>query len=424
MIKKIALFLPDVLRKRGGGPSTYSYNLELGIEKIANKISENVFRIENFEINFFHCGIKESLNEISQDIAHLAKNQKFYIFLKKLASQNPIIYVNFLFFYRLRRLLNKNLPYLKMCDVVNFQDPFSLYLVKKKIKNKKIKMNLTIHSPDDPVVELENISYLYSKKNFLSKVLYYIYPFKLLQKISNKGIALADHLIYPTKEAIDVHFNTIPLIKTIYIKNPNKFLYCLTGCPPLKNEKSREEIRNELGLKTNDFVVLFIGRHNEYKGFDILLEAIIELRNKYGDIVLISAGRGPLSEEHINYQEFWKYLGFVEKVGDLINSADVHCIPNRESYFDIGLVESLSVGTPIITTYTGGHKFFKDKSKGLIIIKPNKEELINAIEYLKNAPKNLKEIMRSENKRFYEQNFSLEKFALNYVSLLKEIIKN
>lgn len=424
MIKKIALFLPDILRKRGGGPSTYIYNLRLGIEKIADKISEDIFRIENLEINFIHCGIKESLEEVSKDIAYLSKYQKLYIFLKNLASQNPIIYVNFLLFYRLRKLLNKNLSFLKICDVINFQDPFSLYFTKKKLKNKKIKMNLTIHSPDDPVVEIKNASYFYSKDNLFSKLLHHIYPFKVLQRISNQGIAFADYLIYPTKEAIDVHFNTIPLIKTIYSENHNKFLYCITGCPPLKNEKSREEIRSMLGFKKDDFVILFIGRHNEYKGFDILLEAVIELRKKYRDIYLVSAGKGPLSEKHANYQEFWKYLGFVENVGDLINAADVHCIPNRESYFDIGLVESLSIGTPIITTYTGGHKFFKDKSRGLVVINPNKEELIKAIEYLKNIPEGLKEIMKEENKKFYQQNFTLENFALNYISTLKKTIKD
>lgn len=108
---KVVIFLPDVLRKRGGGPSTYLYNLRLGFEKICKPIKENYFKINNFLFIFIHCGIKEKQDEISPDLKNniLLKLNVFHKFLKNFFQNNPLLYFTFSINYRLKRLLKSNL---------------------------------------------------------------------------------------------------------------------------------------------------------------------------------------------------------------------------------------------------------------------------------------------------------------------------
>jgi len=424
MTKIISIFLLDVLRKRGGGPSSYLYNLKLGLESIGEKISENKIKYNDLEINFVSAGLKENINEISPDIkdSFVSKNQKLYRFIKKIFENNFLIHFLWSVYFRFKKILAQNKELLNNSDIIWFHDPISISYTLPKL-NKKPKIILTFQSPDDLIEELKNVSKTQSKNSLITKIFFPFFPFNKFKKIADFGIEKADFYIYPYREALEVHIKANILIDKIFKTNPEKFLYCLTGVPPLNITIDGNSFRKKLGFCENDFLVLFVGRHNEYKGFDLLYEAVKELSKDIKNIYLISAGKGWMIEEYKKDRnnDFWRYLGFVENVGDFINMCNIHCIPNRESFFDIGLIESLSIGKPIITTYTGGHRWFQDKSKGVLLVKPDKEEIKKAILEIKNKTENELNQMIYENKKLYEDYFSLEKFALGIINLFQKI---
>ena len=431
MNKNILIFLPDVLRARGGGPSTFIYNLRTAFEKVSkDEIDSDTFVIKNYVVHFVHAGIKKDVANIKKNKTQFPRdflNLPFKM-IKKILENSPLIYFLFSLNFRMKKLILEKLDIIEKCKVLYCPDGFSIYYMKRYLKDNfenKIKL-LQIHSPDDIVNELKKISEFYSTKNIFNKLFHHIFPFEKFSYINNLGIQSTNYFIYPCKEAIEVHLKANKEIKKFYDLSPDKFLYCPTGAPPLVVNKKREEIRKVLGFKESDFLVIFIGRHNEYKGFDILFEAIKNLRKNYKDIYLVSAGKGPLIEKFKKDKEaekVWKYIGFVENVGDYINACDVHCIPNRESYFDIGLIESLSVGTPIITTNVGGHRFFKDKSKGIFLINPEMKELMDAIIKVKSFKETEREKLKEENKKLYQSNFTLEKFAQNFLEIIDTVLK-
>jgi len=424
MTKIISIFLPDVLRKRGGGPSTYLYNLKLGLENIGKKISENKIKYNDLEINFVTAGTKENINEVSPDIKDslVSKNQKLYRFIKKIFENNSLLYFLWSIYFRLKKILAQNKELLNNSDIIWFHDPISIFYILPKL-NKKPKVILTFQSPDDLIEELKNVSKTQFKNSLITKIIFPLFPFNKFKKIADSGIEKANFYIYPCKEALEVHIKTNTLIDKIFKTSPEKFLYCLTGVPPLNITIDSNSLRKKLGFYESDFLVLFVGRHNEYKGFDLLYEAVKELSKDIKNIYLISAGKGWMAEEYKKDKnnEFWRYLGFIENVGDFINMCNIHCIPNRESFFDIGLIESLSIGKPIITTYTGGHRWFHNQSKGILLVKPDKEEIKKAILEIKNKTKDELNQMIYENKKLYEDYFSLKKFALEVINVLQKI---
>lgn len=431
-MKKIILFLEDVLRKRGGGPSSYLYNLKLGLEKIGHTIDDSKIKIDDLLFHFVSSGVKHNIDDISPDVKQmkliniLGKNHYLIKKAKTFLSSNSLIYFIFALNFRLKKLIQNHKEDLKKADAIWFQDPLALYYSSAILKSSFNKKFLTIHSPDDLIKELYNVAFKQSEANTISKLIFKFFPFKKYERINLEGIRLADYFIYSAKDCLEIHFKSIPIIKEIFDLTKEKFLYSLPGAPPLEIHTERQFIRKQLGINQNDVLILFIGRHNEYKGFDILFEVVKELRERYKNLYLISAGKGHLVEKYksTNFNNFWKYLGFIENVGDLINACDVHIIPNRESYFDIGLIESLSVGRPIITTYTGGHKFFKDKSRGLILIEPDKDNLkqtlISFIQKIQN--KNYLNDIINDNKKLYNDFFTIEKFAERVYELFKKFV--
>ncbi len=110
--------------------------------------------------------------------------------------------------------------------------------------------------------------------------------------------------------------------------------------------------------------VLFLGRYDEpRKGMAVLLEAMPEVVERFGDVELLIVGRG--DEDDLRAQaaalaggpgglvEHIRFLGQVDDAGkaSAMRSADVYCAPNigGES-FGIVLVEAMAAGTAVVAS--------------------------------------------------------------------------
>ena len=102
---------------------------------------------------------------------------------------------------------------------------------------------------------------------------------------------------------------------------------------------------------------MYIGRRNKIKGFDIVLETFRKVREKRKDINLIIIGNGEKIEE-----EGIIDIGFSKNPIGWYNSADYLINANRQSYFDLSIIEALTTGIPIIMSDNFGHSYYKGKS--------------------------------------------------------------
>jgi glycosyltransferase involved in cell wall biosynthesis len=156
----------------------------------------------------------------------------------------------------------------------------------------------------------------------------------------------ANILIFPNKYVVEIYDSLI---------NPaSKIYYLSSGC------KSRSDLRK---YPVNDGIkILYIGRRNKIKGFDIILEAFRRVYESRKDINLILVGNG----EQIIEEGIFD-IGFTSTSHQWIYNCDYVVNCNRQSYFDLSVLESLSLGTPIILSANYGHKqFLEDRSQGII----------------------------------------------------------
>jgi glycosyltransferase involved in cell wall biosynthesis len=134
------------------------------------------------------------------------------------------------------------------------------------------------------------------------------------------------------------------------------------SAPPLPPaRRTRQEVREELGLDDGRPLVVAVGRLHPQKGYDVLLRAVSgwsgDPRLPVTPLVAI-AGDGPLQvdlEARIREQRLpVRLLGRRGDVADLLAAADLCVLPSRWEARSLTAQEALRSGTPLVATRTGG----------------------------------------------------------------------
>ena len=172
-------------------------------------------------------------------------------------------------------------------------------------------------------------------------------------------------------------------------------------------------------IPNNSFVVSFVGRHNEIKGYDNLKvigkNIISTIANSY---FLIAGNENPL---HGLDNKRWIEAGWTNDPYSLINASDVFILPNKETYFDLVFLEVLSLGKTIVASKTGGNKYFERfKSSGIYLYSSIQEceEILQKLSH-----RTSEEIRRDEeaNLKIYQKYFTSKVFLKNYLNLINSL---
>ncbi len=130
----------------------------------------------------------------------------------------------------------------------------------------------------------------------------------------------------------------------IILKNgidANKFKY---------NEKIRNEYRKELNIE-NKIVYGHVGRFDEQKNHNFLIDLFYEIQNKQ-DAVLLLVGTGKLENQikekvkQLKIEDEVLFLGFRKDINNLLNTMDIFLFPSIHEGLPICLVEALTSGLP------------------------------------------------------------------------------
>jgi glycosyltransferase involved in cell wall biosynthesis len=127
--------------------------------------------------------------------------------------------------------------------------------------------------------------------------------------------------------------------------------------------RSRSDARELLGLPADGRMLLFVGRLEERKNIDVLVEAMKELR----DYTLIVCGTGSMQsrleslKSRLNVENVF-LMGFVpdDQLPYYYNAADLLVHPADVEGFCLTLVESLASGTPVLAQRKSGMKDILD----------------------------------------------------------------
>ncbi len=130
--------------------------------------------------------------------------------------------------------------------------------------------------------------------------------------------------------------------------------------------KTPNSFRVELGLKSDDFVVLYAGNIGVKQALDVVVDAARLLKDK-SDIYFVIAGAGP---EKAALQRASKCLPNVlhlplqpvERLNELLALADLHVLPQHKGAADLVLPSKLcgmlASGRPVVATADEGTELF------------------------------------------------------------------
>jgi glycosyltransferase involved in cell wall biosynthesis len=132
--------------------------------------------------------------------------------------------------------------------------------------------------------------------------------------------------------------------------------------PPLAPAaRTRDEVREELGLDAGRPLVVAVGRLHPQKGYDVLLDAVArwEADDRLRPAPLVAiAGDGPLESELADRIRAERLpvllLGRRSDVADLLGAADLCVLPSRWEGSPFTGQEALRAGTPLVATRAGG----------------------------------------------------------------------
>lgn len=147
---------------------------------------------------------------------------------------------------------------------------------------------------------------------------------------------------------------------------------------------------------------LYIGRRNAIKGFDRVLAAFRAARRKREEIRLLVSGAGePIDDQGV------VDIGFTARVHAWIAASDCVVNANRQSYFDLSVLETLAVGTPIALTMSEGHaSFARYEPPGIISLPEPVQESLERHFLTFTSALSRNEQVRAANRRIYREGFS------------------
>lgn len=157
----------------------------------------------------------------------------------------------------------------------------------------------------------------------------------------------------PQVQADLMRFYNVPAQDIVVIPNgfaPNEFN--LT-----RREEIRATLRQQLGYKDADKVVVFVANELERKGFGPLLQAIIALQDEH--IHLLAVGRlnpDAYAAEiaRCGLSERVRFTGPSSDVATYYAAADVFALPTQYEAWGLVIVEAMACGLPVLTSQLAG----------------------------------------------------------------------
>lgn len=153
-------------------------------------------------------------------------------------------------------------------------------------------------------------------------------------------------------------------------------------------EGTRERVREELGISSEDIVVVSTGRITEEKGFKILCEAILKLKQMVS-LKFIIVGEGSYLEEFkqvVTREQLANrvfFTGYQKNVDSFLKAADIFVICSLHETLCNSLIEAGAMGLPLIAPEVGGiPEIVKSDITGILLKDNTPKNVANAIETL------------------------------------------
>mgnify|MGYP001612978778 CR=1 FL=1 len=176
--------------------------------------------------------------------------------------------------------------------------------------------------------------------------------------------------------------------KSKVISNP---VDTLVFKPCLKQNK--KELKSEFGFSDN--TIIYAGRLAPEKNIDVLIHALLIVRKKYPNTILVLAGHGSAYKDlkdlakKLDLESNVKFLGTVDKMklSKLYQASEIFVMSSMSEVQSMSLLQAMACGLPSIVVRARSHSEYYTNEENGFLIKPNDiNEFANKIILLFDKP--------------------------------------
>ncbi len=138
-------------------------------------------------------------------------------------------------------------------------------------------------------------------------------------------------------------------------------------------ESEKLALREELGLKKEDFVCLCVGELNQNKNQKTLVSLVPALKERIPDFKLLLAGNGKTKEEleaqikELGLENEVTLIGYQPKIERYLRASDVSLSVSKREGLPFNIVEAMLTKKPVVVSVNRGHReLVKDGETGFM----------------------------------------------------------
>ena len=196
---------------------------------------------------------------------------------------------------------------------------------------------------------------------------------------------------------------------------------------PSGRTRTREEVRRDLGIGPNEFLVVHISNVRPLKRIDLLLRAFAAARSERPLRLLIGAGSSfapydPLLDE-LRLRDRVIVKESAREVEDFLLAADAGLYSSEHESFGLSILETLFYGRPVVAFRIGGiAEVVVDGECGFLHQFGDIDAMARSLALLADSPE-LASKMGASGRRRAESEFTAEQIVPQYEALYRRVIR-
>ena len=297
----------------------------------------------------------------------------------------------------------------------------AIFKLKKIIENEKFDI-IHCHTPMGSVVT--RLAAKNARKKYGTKVIYTAHGFHFF-----KGASLLNWIIfYPIEKylsnftdcLITINDEDYNLAKRKFKAKRIEFVNGV-GVDQSKfdfkmSDTEKHELRQSLGLKDDDFVIIYVAELSKRKNQGMLIKAVKELIDEGNNsIKVILPGTDSMNGYYqklvkkLNIENNIKFLGYRKDIPKLLRISNLYVSTAKQEGLPVNVIEAMFSGLPIIATDCRGNR---DITKKVVEIDNINELYENIKKYINNS------------KKYIFSNITNEYELENIIKVMGEIYNN
>jgi glycosyltransferase involved in cell wall biosynthesis len=154
----------------------------------------------------------------------------------------------------------------------------------------------------------------------------------------------------------------------------------------------KSNVRLELGISSDEFVVGCVGRLQPVKGTDTFIEAAARLKSNFPGCRFVVVGDGDADytrqlvvlRDRLGLSNDLIFTGFRADVSEVMHAFDIYALTSRSEGFSLSTIEAMASGLPVVATRCGGpEQIVEDGATGFLVENGSPDAVANAIDRLR-----------------------------------------